>query len=288
MHRFHLTRLQAQAQTLDLAAGQAPSHVRLAQARTEWIDALEHRRAELADRADDRLIALSLPARALPCEHIVQSALDEAGETMAFLEDMSLRRAVDRLSLVGDDLARLAGSCWRWPIEEPRSRGPLEIPGAIFSSPFGPLADGTPDHFHADDREQPDNLESGRLEPDRDDDRTDITINRLREAGAAGQSRQRQVRREWQEKLLALRMETRFGRRAVAILENTVLVLILVLFALMVAEAVLERVRPSGLSAGEHWFFAWADLAVCSVFLFEFTLKLALAPTGRATFFATW
>ena len=59
-----------------------------------------------------------------------------------------------------------------------------------------------------------------------------------------------QVRREWQEKLLALRMESLFGRRFVVILENTVLVLILVLFGLMAAEAVLERLSPAGLSAG--------------------------------------
>jgi hypothetical protein len=47
---------------------------------------------------------------------------------------------------------------------------------------------------------------------------------------------------------------------------------------LIASEAVLERARPGGLSTWQHWFFACADLAVCSVFLFEFTLKLALAP----------
>ena len=92
------------------------------------------------------------------------------------------------------------------------------------------------------------------------------------------------MQREWQEKLLALRMEKLFGRRFVAILENTVLFLILVLFGLIAAEAVLERARPEGLSAAEHLFFAWADLAVCSVFLFEFALKLALAP-HRTSYF---
>ena len=54
--------------------------------------------------------------------------------------------------------------------------------------------------------------------------------------------------------------------------------LILVLFGLIAAEVVLERASARGLSAAQHVFFAWADLAVCSVFLFEFTLKLALAP----------
>ena len=71
---------------------------------------------------------------------------------------------------------------------------------------------------------------------------------------------------------------------SVAILENTVLVLILVLFLLIASEAVLERAQPQGLSAWQHWFFAWADLAVCSVFLFEFTLKLALAPHRMSYF----
>ncbi len=284
-HRFHLTRLQAQALTLDLAGGQAQSHSRLARARTEWIDALEHRRAELADAADDRLITLNLPARTRPCERIVQSALDEAGETMAFLEDMSLRRAVDRLNLVGDDLARLAGSCLRWPVEEPHGRTPLEIPGAIFPSPSGPASGATPDHSPAGDNDHPDVLESDGLEPNGRDEPSDVAVKRLRKQARLVDRVRRQARREWQEKLLALRMETLFGRRFVAILENTVLALILVLFGLMAAEAVLERARPAGLSAGQHWFFAWADLAVCSVFLFEFTLKLALAPHRLSYFF---
>ncbi len=80
-------------------------------------------------------------------------------------------------------------------------------------------------------------------------------------------------------------MQTLFGRRFVAILENTVLVLILVLFALIAAQVVLERTSPSGLSVWQHEFFAWTDLAICSVFLFEFALKLSLAP-NRMTYFA--
>ncbi len=79
-------------------------------------------------------------------------------------------------------------------------------------------------------------------------------------------------------------MEKIFGRRFVATLENTVLVLILVLFGLIAAEVVFERASARGLSAAQHVFFAWADLAVCSVFLFEFTLKLALAP-HRTSYF---
>ena len=59
-------------------------------------------------------MALDLPDRIVPCERIVQTALDEAGETTAFLEEMSLRRAVDRLKLLGDDLAVLAEASARW------------------------------------------------------------------------------------------------------------------------------------------------------------------------------
>ncbi len=74
------------------------------------------------------------------------------------------------------------------------------------------------------------------------------------------------------------------GRRFVAVLENTVLVLILALIGLIAAETMLERASATGLSAGQHRLFAWADLAICSVFLFEFALKLILAP-HRMTYF---
>ena len=56
------------------------------------------------------------------------------------------------------------------------------------------------------------------------------------------------------------------------------------LFGLIAAQIVLERASPTGLSVWQHEFFAWTDLAVCSVFLFEFALKLALVP-NRMTYF---
>ncbi len=71
---------------------------------------------------------------------------------------------------------------------------------------------------------------------------------RLRRQARRAERLARRVRGAWQEKLLALRMQTLFGRRFVAILENTVLVLILVLFVLIAAQVVLERASPSGLS----------------------------------------
>ncbi|MFI5459801.1 MAG: hypothetical protein ACHRXM_30635 [Isosphaerales bacterium] len=238
VQRFHLSRLQAQVEALELAAGESPAHSRLVEDRVRWLDSLSRRRAELADAADDRLTALELTARAAPCELIVRTALDEVGETIAFLEDMLLRRAVRRLRLVRDDLERLVISCRRW------SRG----------------------------------------EPGTEDDQDRAAANLLRKLTRRVERSSRQMRREWQEKLLALRMESLFGHWFVAILENTVLVLILVLFGLIAAEALLEHASPKGLSARQHLFFAWADLAVCSVFLFEFALKLALAP-HRMTYF---
>ena len=60
--------------------------------------------------------------------------------------------------------------------------------------------------------------------------------------------------------------------------------LILALIGLIVAETMLERASVAGLSAGQHRLFAWLDLAICSVFLFEFALKLTLAP-HRFTYF---
>ncbi len=277
--RFHLTRLQAQAMTLDLAGGEASPQRRLAVEREHWIDELNGRRTELARAADLRLLSLSLAERTAPCERIVQAVLDEAGETMAFLEDMSLRRAVDRLKLVGDDLARLAESCTQWPRSEQGQHAVSDFPDEIFLPSARPVGDGPA--AGADGRATEDGGEpSAGASPERDD----RPLQRLRKQVQAVRRAKRQVEREWQEKLLALRMERLFGRRFVAILENTVLILIVVLFGLIAAEAVLERARAQGLSASQHLFFAWADLAVCSVFLFEFSVKLALAPHRMSYF----
>ena len=240
-HRFHLTRLQAQAMTLDLANGQAPLHTRLAAERAGWIDRLDRRRAELALAADLRLMSLPLSDRSAPCERIVQAALDEAGETMAFLEDMSLRRAVDRLKLVGDDLARLSESCLQWPRVEQDRPAASDFPSEIFLPSAGAV-----DGNRADETEGPERVERGGHSSGEPHERDDRPPKHLRKQAQAVRRANRQVQREWQEKLLALRMEKLFGRRFVAILENTVLFLILVLFGLIVAEAVLERASPRG------------------------------------------
>jgi hypothetical protein len=229
MQRFHLSRLQAQYTALS-AAGDSQPDDPARQDTDGWLMAVVRRRAELAAKADKLVCDLPPIARNEPCKRIVQAAFDEVGETVAFLEDMSLRRAVTRLELVQDDLERIGSSLDRWIAEGREGAVPLR-------------------------------QNAGRLE-------------RLLS----------QVRGEWQEKLLAHRMESLFGRRFVVILENGVLILIAALFALIAFEAILRRISRGGLTTSDHLFFAWADLAICSVFLFEFALKLTLAPNRFAYF----
>jgi hypothetical protein len=278
-HRFQLTRLQAQAKTLDVPAGlprqgDLPPHN-----RNRWIDELDRRRTELAQTAEQRLRALPEPARIAACERIVQASLDETGETTAFLEDMSKRRAVDRLDLLGHDLTLLADSALGWPQLEARLNTTPEFPdlSSLDSKDAGPGPT-------AGDADAAELAEQDQVSASAQQARQDAARKRLRKQHQVLRRASRQVERQWQEKLLALRLEKLFGRRFVALLENTVLILIFVLFLLIVGEALLERTRPDGLSVWQHWFFACADLAVCSVFLFEFTLKFALAP-HRWTYF---
>jgi hypothetical protein len=272
-HRFQLTRLQAQAKTLNLETGLARQGGLPPHDRDRWIDELDRRRTELAQTAEQRLRALPEPARIAACERIVQASLDETGETTAFLEDMSLRRAVDRLDLLGNDLFLLADSALEWPQLEARPSTAPEFPD-LNSLPLKDAGDADPAEI----------AEQDQVSASAQKVRQDAARKRLRKQSQVLRRASRQVERQWQEKLLALRMEKLFGRRFVALLENTVLVLIFVLFLLIAGEVLLERARPEGLSVWQHWFFACADLAVCSVFLFEFTLKLALAP-HRGTYF---
>jgi len=276
--RFQLSRLQTQVETLDLiavgrfpeggpfyeSARAEPRSPRSAAGPSEWLETLERRRGELADLAYDRVSALELSGRGEPCRRIVQSAVDEVGETIAFLEDIPLRRAVKRLNLMRDDLEQLAISCRRW--SRPRSKGPVASAGGDASDQSGASDETLSDYW------------TGRTDPGQAAERL------LRGQTGRAERLVRQIRGEWQEKLLALRMQTLFGPRFVAILENTVLVLILVLVGLIAAQLVLERTSASGLSVWQHEFFAWTDLAICSVFLFEFALKLALAPNRMAYF----
>jgi hypothetical protein len=275
--RFHLSRLQTQVETLDLnhiaanhagvpnakISGPDPDPPRFAASPIEWLRLLELRRALLADDAFDRISALDLARRCESCELIVRTAADEVGETIAFLEDMPLRRAVTRLKLMREDLQRLAVSCRRAARKTKN--------GAEISS-----GGETPDESGSSDE----------VVAERSDDQLEQTaVKRLRRQTRRVERLSRRVHSAWQERLLALRMQRLFGRQFVAVLENSVLCLILVLFALIAAQVVLERTSATGLSVRQHEFFAWADLAICSVFLFEFALKLALAP-NRLTYFA--
>ena len=116
--RFHLSRLQTQVETPEL---EPMAHMRKARPSADgaalWLVSLDQRRTELADEAAQRLSSLELPSRAEACEIIVQTAVDEVGEAIAFLEDMPLRRAVKRLKLMRGDLERLAEACWNWSRE---------------------------------------------------------------------------------------------------------------------------------------------------------------------------
>lgn len=87
---------------------------------------------------------------------------------------------------------------------------------------------------------------------------------------------------ELQEKQLAHRLERLFGKRWVGRIENLILLLILLLTGLMITEGVLASAGPLSIKA--QAFFAWADLAICSIFLAEFTLKCTLA-TDRWRYF---
>ncbi len=288
--RFHLSRLQAQVEALDRAAlaidqsgpgdrdpmPETPPQV-LDRDPRGWLAAIERRREELADVSVDRLGVLARPSRVVPSEHIVAIAVDEVNETIAFLEDMPLPRAVKRLALLHDDLQALVQSCRAWssavaPHREPQPRVPNDNADV----------DDSINEAESQAEAEADAQEASKAEMDARERQAATDLRRqLRRAGRLS----RRVRAAWQEKLLALRMQSLFGRRFVGALENTVLVLILVLFLLIAAQVVLERMRPNGLSVAEHEFFAWADLAVCSVFLFEFFLKLALAP-AKLRYFA--
>jgi len=276
--RFQLSRLQAQVEALLHEGHEDLTHSPAAADAGLRLEILEQRRSEIADLTDDRMTALPLIHRGDPSERIVQSALDEIGETIAFLEDMTLRRAVKRLGLLREDLERLVASLGHWSKGESRDTPQVKLSGAATSNSEPSAQDRSQHVSNNPDPAQAGETEPGRLDSNGHADQDQAARNRLRRQGRRVERAVRQVHREWQEKLLSLRLESLVGRRFVIILENTVLMLILVLFGLIAAEAVLERLSPGGLSAGQHEFFAWADLAVCSVFLFEFGLKLSLAP----------
>ncbi|RUL86748.1 ion transporter [Tautonia sociabilis] len=106
-------------------------------------------------------------------------------------------------------------------------------------------------------------------------------VNHLRRVARRFGRMSRTARNEWQEKLLSHRLAARFGPRFQKRLDGLILVLILVLTALIVVETIMSNAGT--LSLGAEAVFAWSDLAICAVFLFELGLKLAFAPM-RALF----
>ncbi|MHB1559915.1 MAG: hypothetical protein ACYC61_20895 [Isosphaeraceae bacterium] len=263
-HRFLLSRIQAHVAALDRTpdGGRAEDEDRdgelivRATGPTDWLERLEIRRTELAELADERMTALPVVDRAGPCTRAVASAFDEIGETTALLEQMPPHRAVRRLELARDDLDRLRQSCRAWASEEPGADRPTE------AAPPSSAAD-EPDETAADDARSSDAAASAMR----------YQANRLGRLS-------RRVKSEWREKLLVIRMNALLGQRGARLLENAVLVLIPVLIGLIAAEWLLERAGP--LSAAQHRFFAWTDLAICSVFLVEVAVRMSLAPERGA------
>jgi hypothetical protein len=277
VQRFQLSRLQAQVETLVAGEQHGRTHSPSAQDNSSRLENLAGQRMKVAGVADGRMSALPAARRSELSERVVHSALDEIGETIAFLEDMTLHRAVKRLELLREDLECLAVSMRHWsdiPRDNPELRANDSSNAAAGLAKEGNLANASerPDAGHSE------NADSERVDSNEQKEQDEAAFDRLNQHRRRIERALKQVHREWQEKLLSLRLESLLGRRFVVALENTVLALILVLFGLMAAEAVLERLSPGGLSTGQHEFFAWVDLAICSVFLFEFGLKLSLAP----------
>ncbi|MBN2292672.1 MAG: hypothetical protein JXM70_09620 [Pirellulales bacterium] len=103
--------------------------------------------------------------------------------------------------------------------------------------------------------------------------------------------REKHLSAEMQERRLAWRMENRFGHRAVETLERFILFLLLLFCFLLVAETPLVRLERT------YWpdhgmivesIFAWLDLGICLVFLFEFFLKISMVNRKWLFFRRNW
>jgi hypothetical protein len=247
--RIQLSRLQARVAALEPAEDEN-DHARWAGGDPrEWAEALSIRRIELADRATSQLQQMGLCESRRPCERAAQMAQDEISEMIAFVEDMPLRWAVTRLELAREDLEQLIIAL-RGLAGAPRPEPQIAVPAQTAWN------DGEAETQEAEEELQ--------------------AQTRLRRHVRELERLRRRVRGEWQEKLLALRLEDLLGPRRVRLLENVVLWLILVLVGLIGAEGLLDR--TPWMSDELHAWFAWVDLAVCTILLCEFALKLALAP----------
>jgi hypothetical protein len=249
--RLQLSRLQARVASLEPVKDDEGHTQWLGGDPTEWSEALSIRRIELADQAATCLQGMDLTEARRPCERAAQTIMDEISEMIAFLEDMSLDRAVCRLELAREDLEQLTLLLRRKAIP-PGNRGP----DSALSQEAYYVDDSKSEIREAEDESRARERIGQRI---RD-------LERLK----------RRVRGEWQEKLLALRLETLLGSRLVKALETAVLWLILSLVALIVGETLLDR--AGWLTDVQRAWFAGADLLICTLLLAEFGLKLALAP----------
>ncbi|MDG3006988.1 hypothetical protein [Paludisphaera mucosa] len=75
-----------------------------------WTKALAARRAEVAERIDESLLAMPPAQASAACARIVQGARDELAEMIAFLQDAPMRRAVLRLETAEEDMDRLTAT----------------------------------------------------------------------------------------------------------------------------------------------------------------------------------
>jgi hypothetical protein len=249
--RLRLSRLQARVGALERDDDEtgpdgAPRPVEDPEA---WAEELALRRLDLADRATAALGEMNPAEARRPCERAAHAAHDDISEAIAFLEDVPLPRAVKRLELALEDLAQLA----------------LMFRDHAAASPAEPAEDEPP---ATDPADAEDELQQAELE----------SRARERLAGLVHDLERltRSVRGEWQEKVLALRLQRLLGPRAARALETIVFWLIVGLAGLITAEFVLDR--APWLTDAWRAAFAWADLAVCSALLAEFGLRLYLAP----------
>ena len=180
---------------------------------------------------------------------------DEISETIAFLEDMPLRRAVKRLELARQDLANLSATLRR-------------------------LLMLSESDANTRRRSSPQDL---RGRPCWTSQRRDRAHERIARQVRELERLVRRVRGEWQEKLLSLRLENLLGPRLVKVLETAVLWLILILTRPDHRGSLLDR--AGWLSDADRVAYSpgptWRSARSCSV---EFVLKLCTGPTQGSLF----
>lgn len=129
---FKLSRLQTRVDVLDdrQEAEDQEAEAPAGGDPKSWSQSLSERRAEVAARVENKLLALEPADAVAPVDRIVQSARDELREMVAFLQDAPLRRAVRRLELVREDLTRLVGTFRRLGVKARRAARETDDPKA--------------------------------------------------------------------------------------------------------------------------------------------------------------